>query len=342
MFGSGLLGHCDCCQRMLEHFAACPFMSCFVLLLASLMALRIIICLVCCLCAIAKRFVAGKNLVSYGEWAVITGASDGIGKAMANQLVKKGFKKLLLIARNDQKLKDVTRELETAAPHALTVSRLVVDFATESSEEIYKKISGAVEGLSVGVLINNVGISYPHAMYYDEVPLSLVNELVDVNVRATLVVTRAVFPGMKARKQGMIVCVGSSSSQLPSDPLYSAYAATKAASEAFCRSLQVEAAPFGIQVQCHVPLLVTTKLSKCKTPGILRPSATVYAASAVRTMSGASCCGKPTVSPYCPHALVLRVAHWLPLHTWNKIRLGECLSLRQRALKKKEGEKKDT
>ncbi|XP_026190371.1 very-long-chain 3-oxoacyl-CoA reductase 1 [Cyclospora cayetanensis] len=130
------------------------------------------------------------NLVSYGEWAVITGASDGIGKAMANQLVKKGFKKLLLIARNDQKLKDVTRELETAAPHALTVSRLVVDFATESSEEIYKKISGAVEG-------------------------------------------------MKARKQGMIVCVGSSSSQLPSDPLYSAYAATKAASEAFCRSLQV-------------------------------------------------------------------------------------------------------
>ncbi|OEH76082.1 3-ketoacyl- reductase [Cyclospora cayetanensis] len=221
MFGSGLLGHCDCCQRMLEHFAACPFMSCFVLLLASLMALRIIICLVCCLCAIAKRFVAGKNLVSYGEWAVITGASDGIGKAMANQLVKKGFKKLLLIARNDQKLKDVTRE------------------------------------------------------YYDEVPLSLVNELVDVNVRATLVVTRAVFPGMKARKQGMIVCVGSSSSQLPSDPLYSAYAATKAASEAFCRSLQVEAAPFGIQVQCHVPLLVTTKLSKCKTPGILRPSATV-------------------------------------------------------------------
>lgn len=49
--------------------------------------------------------------MTYGEWAVITGASDGIGKAMAKQLVGAGFKKLLLIARNDQKLKDVATEV---------------------------------------------------------------------------------------------------------------------------------------------------------------------------------------------------------------------------------------
>lgn len=335
-------GHCACCEKTMERLSHCPFTSCAVLLLASLMALRLVIKVVCCVCRVAMRFTGKKNLASLGEWAVITGASDGIGKAMAIQLAKKGFKKFLLIARNAQKLKDAATELELVSPSSITVSPLVVDFCTESAEAIYTKVSEAVRGLSVGVLINNVGVSYPRAMYYDEVPLSLLEELVNVNVRAALLVSRAILPGMKARKQGMIVCVGSGASQVPSDPLYAAYAATKAASEAFCRALQVEAAPFGIGVQCHVPLLVTTKLSKCKTPGLMTPTTHKYAEAAVDSMTRTSCCQNPVVSPYWVHGFVLWLAHWIPRHTWNKIRLGQCISLRERALKKKENNKKDT
>ena len=58
-----------------------------------------------------KRLYGGVDLLSYGEWAVITGASDGIGRALASQLAKRGFKKILLIARNDNKLKDVATEV---------------------------------------------------------------------------------------------------------------------------------------------------------------------------------------------------------------------------------------
>lgn len=335
-------GHCDCCQRVLERFIACPFMSCVVVLFAALFTVRLIVKLVSCLCRLTKRFTGGRSLVTYGEWAVITGASDGIGKAMASQLVGAGFKKILLIARNDHKLKDVATELELAAPFPITVSRLVIDFSTESSEAIFSKVSKAVEGLSVGVLVNNVGISYPHALFYDEVPVTLLDDLVNVNVRSFLLVTRAILPGMKARKQGLIVCVGSGASQIPADPLYAAYAATKATSEAFCRSLQVECASSGVQVQCHVPLVVTTKLSKCKTPGLMRPTPGSYAASGVRAMAAASTCCSSTVCPDFVHSCILWAANWMPRQTWNKIRLGQCLSIRKRALKKKEEEKKDS
>ncbi|KAL8272977.1 hypothetical protein Esti_003145 [Eimeria stiedai] len=320
---------------MAEHLVACPFMACVVLLMAALMILRLLIKVVSVSCVLTSRYLSSKRLVAAGDCAVITGASDGIGKALAIQLAKQGFKKLVLIARNEEKLKDVATELELVAPLGISVSRLVIDFATENSLTVFSKVSAAVEGLSVGVLINNVGVSYPHAMYYDEVPLSLLDELININVRSALVVTRAVFPGMKARKQGLIVCVGSGASELPSDPLYAAYASTKAAAEGLCRSLQVEAAPFGVDVQCHVPLLVTTKLSKCRTPNLMTPSTTGYAAEALRAMKGACSSFSPTVSPYFVHALILFLANAMPRPMWNKLRMGQCVSLRARALKKK-------
>ncbi|CDJ43606.1 3-ketoacyl-CoA reductase, putative [Eimeria tenella] len=236
--------HCACCQQLLQRLAACPFMSCVLLLLAAFAALRLIVAFVTLCCYTGKRLQQlllprGAPGGGPGEWALITGASDGIGKALASQLAKAGASQLLLVARSEEKLKDVATELELTASGPLKVCRLVVDFAAESSEEIFKKVSEAIKDKNISLLVNNAGISYPHAMYYDEVPLSLIEELIDVNVRSALVVTRAVLPGMKARKKGLVVCVGSSSSELPSDPLYSAYAASKGAVEAFCRSLQL-------------------------------------------------------------------------------------------------------
>lgn len=334
-------GHCEWCQHTLERLVPCPFMSCMLLLLAGLMTLHLLVRLGGCLYRTVKRVFGGKDLRSYGEWAVVTGASDGIGKGLASELAKRGITKLLLVARNDAKLKDVETQLELQTSSRVEVRRLLVDFATESSSALFSKISEATEKMDVGILINNVGISYPHALYYDEVPIAMLDEILNVNVRSTLIVTRAILPGMKARKRGLIMCIGSAASEIPSDPLYAAYAATKASPEAFCRALKVECAPFGVDVQCQVPLLVKTKLSKLKTPSLTKPTIETFASYAVSAMEQASS-SSSTVCPYWPHALQLFVAkHVMPTRMWDSYRFNETLGIRERALKKQGEQKKE-
>jgi len=108
------------------------------------------------------------------------------------------------------------------------VRTVVVDFSGDLDEGV-AKIGEAVEGLDVGVLVNNVGVSYPYARFFHEVDEGLLNNLIQVNVVGTTKVTQAVLPGMLKRKRGAIVNIGSGAAiVIPSDPLYAVYAATKA------------------------------------------------------------------------------------------------------------------
>ena len=108
------------------------------------------------------------------------------------------------------------------------IKNVVVDFSGDLSEGI-KRISEAIEGLDVGVLVNNVGVSYPYARFFHEVDEELLKNLIQINVVGTTKVTQAVLPGMLKRKRGAIVNIGSGAAiVIPSDPLYAVYAATKA------------------------------------------------------------------------------------------------------------------
>ncbi|KAE8719592.1 hypothetical protein F3Y22_tig00109937pilonHSYRG00028 [Hibiscus syriacus] len=85
------------------------------------------------------------------------------------------------------------------------------------------------ERVEVGVLINNVGITYPKAMYLHEVDEEVVKGIIRVNLEAMTWVSRAVMPAMINRKRGAVVNVGSGASVVvPSHPLFIVYAATKA------------------------------------------------------------------------------------------------------------------
>lgn len=168
-----------------------------------------------------------KNLKTYyGSWALITGSTDGIGKAMAFELARKGLN-LVLVSRNLSKLNQVSTELLAENPN-IQIKNLVLDFS-ENVVAGVREMEVSIKGMEIGVLINNVGVTYHEAMYFHEVEEKVWMNLVNVNLRGTTLVTRAVLKGMIKRRRGAIVNMGSAASVVvPSHPLYAIYAATKA------------------------------------------------------------------------------------------------------------------
>ncbi|EPT28542.1 putative 3-ketoacyl-CoA reductase [Toxoplasma gondii TgCatPRC2] len=328
---------CGCIKALNSHvqalIGACPFVQ--------LAATTLGLALLCCVSlALMRRgfkilFTRKFQLDKFGEWAVVTGATDGIGKAMAIQMAKKGMK-IFLISRNEERLRQTEQDLQAAVPALRGVKSFAVDFSEGSTESLFQKLDAALKNLDVGILVNNVGVSYPHAMFYDELDLETLDQLINVNVRSTLVTTRVLYPGMVSRRRGAIICVGSGASEIASDPLYCAYSATKGAAEAFCRSLQPECASKNILVQCHVPLLVTTKLSKMRKTNLMTPSTEKYAKAAVAAIENGSLRGPTTISPYCVHRCIIWLSNAVPRRIWEAAYLPRCLSIRKRALKKKE------
>ncbi|KAE8688348.1 putative steroid dehydrogenase [Hibiscus syriacus] len=147
---------------------------------------------------------APKDLSNYGSWALITGATDGIGKAFADQVARRGLNLIL-------------------------IKVVAHDFSGSDASVTLESIKEAVKEVEVGVLINNVGVTYPKAMYLHEVEEEVVKGIIRVSLEGTTWVIRAVLAGMINGKRGAVVNVGSGASVVvPSHPLYTIYAATKA------------------------------------------------------------------------------------------------------------------
>ncbi|KAK9707479.1 hypothetical protein RND81_07G200200 [Saponaria officinalis] len=274
-----------------------------------------------------------KNLKKYGSWALITGPTDGIGKGFAFQLAKKGLN-LVLVGRNPNKLNDVC-ELIKGKFKNVEIKTVVVDFSGDLDEGVVK-IKEVIEGLDVGILINNVGVSYPYARYFHEVDNELINNLIRVNVEGTTKVTHVVLPNMIKRRKGAIVNIGSGAAiVIPSDPLYSLYAATKAYVDQFSRCLYVEYKNMGIDVQCQVPLYVATKMASIKRSSFFVPSTDGYAKAGIRHIGY-----EPRCTPYWPHSLLWGIASCVPESIIDAWRLRFCLAIRKRG-QLKDSRKKD-
>ncbi|PON91415.1 Short-chain dehydrogenase/reductase [Trema orientale] len=243
---------------------------------------------------------SSKNLKSYGSWAIITGATDGIGKAFASQLAEKGLN-LILVGRNSNKLETVSKEIQLTCP-GTRIKSVVFDFSGDISAGI-EVVEDAIKGLDVGILINNVGVTYPAARYFHEVDEKVWMNIVRVNLEGTTRVTRAVLPGMLERKRGAIVNIGSGAAiVVPSHPLYTIYAATKAYIDQLSRCLSVEYKRSRINVQCQVLLYVATKMTSevalIEKASLFIPSAEDYARAAVNSIGYEARC-----TPYWAHSL---------------------------------------
>lgn len=169
-----------------------------------------------------------KNLKDYGAWAVITGSTDGIGKALAFDLASKGLN-LVLVGRNPSKLEATSSEVHEKYGGQVGIKKIVIDLAKHSGEEIAHLMEEGIRGLDVGILVNNAGMAFPYARFFHEVDLELLDSIRKVNIEAATWITKSVLHIMLKKRKGAIVNIGSGSTMAGSSyPLYSVYAASKA------------------------------------------------------------------------------------------------------------------
>merc|ERR1712061_852294 len=142
---------------------------------------------------------------------------------------------------------------------------------------------GKIAGMDVGVLINNVGMSYHFARYFHELRDEEVAGIVELNVNSTVWMTRIVLGdescGMVQRRRGAIVNTSSGAGRATS-PLLAEYSGAKSFIEMFSRGLKAELASYNIHVQAQAPLFVATKLAKIRKTSLSVPSPAAYARAA--------------------------------------------------------------
>lgn len=183
--------------------------------------------------------------------AVITGASAGIGREFARQLVHRA-KRLILVARRQTRLEELRGELRAINPKLL----IELQVADLSRPDEVKKLGAALSQEQVDVLINNAGLGdYGPVATADPDRL---NEMIEVNVLALTALTRGLLPQLIAQKRGAILNVSSSASFLPI-PGFAVYAATKAYVTSFSEAIRAEVAPHGISVCALCPGPVHTE-----------------------------------------------------------------------------------
>lgn len=278
------------------------------------------------------KLLPNQNLSKkYGKWAVVTGCTDGIGKAYAIELSCKYKMNVVLISRTQSKLDELASQLKTET------KTIAVDFSS-TSNDIYEQVSAQIEGLDIGVLINNVGAGYDHPDYFTQVSNQDIDRVLAINCFPQTKMTHIILKGMNQRKRGLVVSLSSFSAIYPM-PLLAVYSAAKEYNKYISECLKRENRHQNIVFQTIQPYFVTTKLSKIRRPSLLIPTAKNFATSAIRTA------GHYDVTPgffsqhlYSGMTLFL---HGLPIvgQLVENITFGHLAGTMKRAYKKKASQK---
>ncbi|KAF8779146.1 hypothetical protein HU200_002819 [Digitaria exilis] len=270
-----------------------------------------------------------KDLHSYGSWAIVTGPTSGLGRSMAMELARRGLNLVLLDldAANLQETSDAIK-----AVHAVKIKTVVFDLSLVATpqacvlvvgDEAMGRLREAMDGLDVGLLVNNAAVNTPGAVYLHEADIERFVRMIRVNLWGLTEVTAAVLPRMLEQGKGAIVNVGSGSTvAVPSFPLYTVYSSTKRYVATFSRSLYVEYKSKGIDVQYQVPFYVHTRMLSSAVKAKLRPwfvaTADEYTRTAARWIGNGPLC-VPGAAQKLQWCLTGFVPDWV--HDWYRIRL---------------------
>ncbi|KAK2911881.1 hypothetical protein QQF64_027751 [Cirrhinus molitorella] len=221
------------------------------------------------------------DLRTYGQWAVVTGATSGIGRAYAEELAKRGLD-IVLISRSEDKLRSVAKEIESQYKRQTRV--IQTDFTEGHS--IYSAITQQLEGLEIGILVNNVGMNYIGVLanFLDVPdPDQRITQVINCNTLSVTQMSRLVLPGMLKREKGLIINISSEAASEP-QPMLSVYSSTKIFVTYFSRCLDAEYRSKGITVQCVVPFIVSTNMTHNVPVNPLVKSPASFAKDALNTV----------------------------------------------------------
>ncbi len=217
-------------------------------------------------------------LEKYGEWALITGGSSGIGKALAFEIASKGLN-LILVARGQQGLELTSFEIKKK--YRVSVTTIQADLSTK---EGINKVIKETELLEVGFLVLSAGIENNGLFTKNSIEKEL--QVIQLNVVSTMMLTHHFVKKMVEIKRGGILFVASLTAHIPS-PYFSNYAGTKSYVLNFGNSLYGELLAKGVNVSILSPGVTTTPMSNntgidwSKTP-VKEMSPEVVAEEAIR------------------------------------------------------------
>lgn len=186
------------------------------------------------------------------KYAVITGASSGIGTEFARRLSKDGYS-LILVARREERLKKLKEELQTEC---------VILTADLTDIEACRRLAKQLDSYTIDVFVNNAGFGYCGEILGIDTEIEL--SMIDLNVKAVHFLTKYMLDKMVKCDSGYILNVASSAGLLPAGPYMSTYYATKAYVTSFTRGIAEELRRMNsrVYIGCLCPGPVNTEFNQ--------------------------------------------------------------------------------
>ena len=240
-----------------------------------------------------------------GKWAIITGASSGIGRALAFEFASAGFN-VVLTGRNDPALADVSRECREK--YRVLSDTVVAELSSrESTDQLIARLVS--QPRQYEILVNNAGFGINGSFATTDIGSEI--DLLNVQLTAALKLTKTVLPGMIQRRSGRILNVGSVYCYAPV-PFQSVYSACKAFLLSFSAAIRNELEGSGVTVTVFCPGITRTAFRS--RAGIAEKNKTsgMSAEAAARIAARETMRGKAVVIPGAANRLFVLLAKVFP------------------------------